>query len=130
MKNKNSTGGPGKDSSDKNRLVHEGTVVEPIKNILFHVQLDDNDQIVMGYLSGNMRRKRIRVMLGDRVKVEISNYDCTKGRILCRLPHRESISNSQAQIEQTKDDHQAKKDTTSPESSLDKDTNPNQDLES
>ena len=148
MKKKNySTGGPRKDSSGKKRLVYEGTVVEPLKNILFNVRLDLNDQIVLGYLSGNMRRNRIRVILGDRVRVEISEYDSTKGRIVYRLPPRESISNSQARIEQTKDDYQAKEDTASPESSLDtehsnpisndspqstdsKDTNPNQDLES
>ena len=106
MKNKNRNygtnygmGDPRKDSNAKNRLLYEGTVVEPLKNILFKVRLDLHNHMVMGYLSGNMIRHRIRVILGDRVVVELNEYDFTKGRILYRLPPQE--------------------DTTSPESSLD-----------
>jgi translation initiation factor IF-1 len=51
---------------------------------LFRVQLD-NGHDVLGYLGGRMKRYRIRVMLGDRVRTELSSYDLTCGRIVYRL---------------------------------------------
>ncbi len=62
----------------------EGTVVEALPNTMFTVRLD-NGHTVMGYLSGKMRRNYIRILLGDRVKVEMSPYDLTKGRITYRF---------------------------------------------
>jgi translation initiation factor IF-1 len=62
----------------------EGTVVEALPNTMFTVRLD-NGHTVMGYLSGKMRRYYIRILLGDRVKVEMSPYDLTKGRITYRF---------------------------------------------
>ena len=100
--------------------------MKPRKDILFHVRLDHNSQIVLGYLSGNMRRNRIRVVLGDRVKIEISELDSKKGRIFYRLS---PISNSQSQtgIKETTDDPKAMEmeNAASPESLLDTEsTNP------
>jgi len=62
----------------------EGTVIEALPNTMFTVKLD-NGHKVMGYLSGKMRRYYIRILLGDRVKVEMSPYDLTKGRITYRF---------------------------------------------
>jgi translation initiation factor IF-1 len=60
-----------------------GTVVEALPNTMFRVELDSG-QGVLAYLSGRMRRYCIRVLLGDRVKVELSPYDLEKGRIVYR----------------------------------------------
>ena len=62
----------------------EGTVVEALPNTMFTVKLE-NGHKVMGYLSGKMRRYYIRILLGDRVKVEMSPYDLSKGRITYRF---------------------------------------------
>jgi len=62
----------------------EGTVVEALPNAHFRVKLD-NGVTIVAYLSGKMRMHYIRVVEGDRVKVEISPYDLTKGRIVYRI---------------------------------------------
>lgn len=62
----------------------EGEVVEALPNTFFRVQLDDGP-VVLGKLSGTMRRRWIRVNPGDRVKIELSPYDLTRGRISYRL---------------------------------------------
>ena len=67
----------------------EGTVIETLPNTMFRVRLD-NDHEILAYLSGKMRKYYIRVLLGDRVKVELSPYDLTRGRITYRYkkkPH-------------------------------------------
>jgi translation initiation factor IF-1 len=65
------------------KLIIEGKVVEALPNTTFRVRLD-NDHEVLAYLSGRMRKYYIRVLLGDRVRVELSPYDLTKGRIVYR----------------------------------------------
>ena len=62
----------------------EGTVIEALKATQFKVELDDGHKI-LAYLSGKMRRYYIRILLGDRVRVEISPYDLTRGRITYRF---------------------------------------------
>lgn len=66
----------------------EGTVIETLPNTFFKVKLD-NDHEVLAYLSGKMRRYYIRVLLGDRVLVEISPYDLTRGRITYRYKQQQ-----------------------------------------
>ncbi len=61
----------------------EGTVVEPLPNAMFRVKLQ-NDHVVLAYTSGKMRRFYIRILPGDKVKLELSPYDLTKGRITYR----------------------------------------------
>jgi translation initiation factor IF-1 len=61
----------------------EGTVVETLPNTVFRVELD-NGHIVMAHLSGKMRKHYIRILTGDRVKVELTPYDLSKGRIVFR----------------------------------------------
>lgn len=62
----------------------DGTIDEALPNTQFRIVLD-NGQGVLGYVSGRMRRNRIKVLPGDRVTVEMSPYDLTKGRITKRL---------------------------------------------
>ena len=65
-------------------ILVEGTVVEPLPNAMFRVELD-NGHMVLGKMAGKMRRNRIRVLPGDRVRVEVSPYDLTRGRIVYRM---------------------------------------------
>jgi translation initiation factor IF-1 len=62
----------------------EGEVVEALRGRMFRVELDNGHQ-TLGYLAGRLKRYRIRVMLGDRVRIELSPYDLTRGRIVYRL---------------------------------------------
>jgi len=71
-----------KDINSKN-IVVEGVVTEALPNTTFRVKLDD-DREVLGHLSGKMRIHRIRVLPGDRVKLEMTPFDDTKGRIVYR----------------------------------------------
>ena len=64
-------------------LTLEGKVVEALPNAQFRVELE-NGHTVLAYLSGKMRRNYIRVFLGDKVKVDLSTYDLTRGRITYR----------------------------------------------
>ena len=66
------------------KIVVEGTVVEAMPSTTFRVQLDNN-HTVLAYLSGRLRKYYIRILLGDRVKVELSTYDLTRGRIVYRF---------------------------------------------
>ncbi|MBX3178376.1 MAG: translation initiation factor IF-1 [Candidatus Hydrogenedentes bacterium] len=61
----------------------EGTVVEPLPNAMFRVRLQ-NDHMVLAHISGKMRKFYIRILPGDRVTLEMSPYDLTKGRITYR----------------------------------------------
>jgi len=61
----------------------EGTVVEPLPNAMFRVTAD-NGLKILATLAGRMRRNYVRVLLGDRVQVEVSPYEPTKGRITYR----------------------------------------------
>jgi len=62
----------------------EGTVVEPLPNAMFRVELE-NGYTVLAHSSGKMRMHRIRILPGDKVQVEITPYDMTRGRITYRL---------------------------------------------
>ncbi|MBW2452516.1 MAG: translation initiation factor IF-1 [Deltaproteobacteria bacterium] len=61
----------------------EGTVVEPLPNAMFRVELD-NGHVVLAHISGKMRKYYIRILPGDRVTVELSPYDLSRGRITYR----------------------------------------------
>ena len=65
-------------------VTKEGTVMETFPNAMFRVRLGDGLE-VLAHLGGKMRLHYIRVLLGDRVLLEISSYDQTKGRIIRRL---------------------------------------------
>jgi translation initiation factor IF-1 len=61
----------------------EGRVIEPLPNAMFRVELD-NGHVVLAHISGKMRKFYIRILPGDRVTVELSPYDLTRGRITYR----------------------------------------------
>ena len=67
----------------KDAIEIEGTVVEPLPNAMFRVKLD-NDHLVLAHISGKMRMHYIRILPGDRVLVELSPYDLTRGRVVYR----------------------------------------------
>lgn len=62
----------------------EATVVEPLPNTMFKVELENGHE-VLAHISGKMRKHFIRILPGDRVRVELSPYDLTRGRIVYRL---------------------------------------------
>jgi len=68
----------------KKGIIVEGTVIESLPNANFKVELD-NGHTVLGHISGKMRLHYIRIMPGDRVTVELSPYDLSKGRIIYRF---------------------------------------------
>ena len=71
-------------ADSKEKLVLEGTIKESLPNTTFRVELDNGHE-VLAYLSGKMRKYYIRVLLGDRVRVELSPYDLERGRIVYRF---------------------------------------------
>ncbi|OQY45913.1 MAG: translation initiation factor IF-1 [Anaerolineaceae bacterium 4572_78] len=68
----------------KDKLIVEGTVVEALPNAMFKVELD-NAHKLLAHLSGKMRKHYIRVLLGDRVRIELTPYDMDRGRIIYRF---------------------------------------------
>ena len=62
----------------------EGVIVDTLPNTMFRVKLD-NGHVITAHISGKMRKFYIRILTGDRVKVEMSPYDLTKGRITFRV---------------------------------------------
>lgn len=62
----------------------EAVVVEPLPNAMFRVALDNKHE-VLAHISGKMRKNFIRILTGDRVLVELSPYDLTRGRIVYRF---------------------------------------------
>jgi translation initiation factor IF-1 len=61
----------------------EGTIIEALSNAMFRVELD-NGHVIIAHISGKMRMHYIRILPGDKVRVEMSPYDLTKGRISFR----------------------------------------------
>ena len=71
----------------ENVLVVEGVVVENLPNTLFRIKLSKeyNEKVILCYLSGKMRKNYIKILPGDRVRIEITPYDPEKGRITYRM---------------------------------------------
>jgi len=70
--------------SKQDLIEMEGTVTESLPNAMFRVDLD-NEHKVLAHISGKIRRNYIKILPGDRVKVELTPYDLSKGRITYRL---------------------------------------------
>jgi translation initiation factor IF-1 len=68
----------------KDAIEVEGTVIEPLPNTMFAVELE-NGHRVLAHISGKLRMNFIRILPGDRVRVELSPYDLSRGRITYRL---------------------------------------------
>lgn len=71
-------------SKDKEVIEFEGTILESLPNAMFKVELENGHQ-VLAHISGKIRKNFIRILPGDKVKVELTPYDLTKGRITYRL---------------------------------------------
>lgn len=67
----------------KETIEVDGTIIEALPNTMFRVRLDNGHE-VLAHISGKMRMYYIRILLGDRVTVELSPYDLTRGRITFR----------------------------------------------
>jgi len=81
-----------KDMDKKDVIEVIGTVKEALPNATFRVELENGFE-VLAYVSGKMRMNFIRVMPGDKVKVELSIYDLTKGRIIYRFTSNKEVKN-------------------------------------
>jgi len=66
-------------------LTFEGVVLEKLPNAMFRVRLDNNNHELLAHISGKMRKNNINVYQHDRVEVEMTPYDLTKGRITYRF---------------------------------------------
>lgn len=74
-----------KESQKSDNIVLCGKVVESLPNTMFRVKLEEGGQVVLGILSGKMRKNYIKVVPGDKVEIEMTPYDLSKGRITRRL---------------------------------------------
>lgn len=68
-----------------NFVILEGSVIESLPNTLFKVKLDNSDRVILCYLSGKMRKNYIKILPGDKVRMELTPYDLNRGRIVYRL---------------------------------------------
>jgi len=69
---------------EKDTITKEGVVLECLPNAVFRVKLNESEEEIQAHLAGKMRLYRIKVLIGDRVRLEVSPYDKTKGRIVYR----------------------------------------------
>lgn len=83
-------------SKKDDKIEVEGKVIEALPSTQFLVEMDNGHQI-LAYLSGKMRKYYIRILLGDRVRVELSPYDMTRGRIVYRYKKRPSNGGSESE---------------------------------
>ena len=83
-------------AKDEDKIQVEGLVVEALPGTQFKVRLDSGHE-VLAYLSGKMRKYYIRILLGDRVRVEMSPYDLNRGRIVYR--HKKYAEVPEAELE-------------------------------
>nr|YP_009309778.1 translational initiation factor 1 [Orobanche densiflora]ALJ02233.1 translational initiation factor 1 [Orobanche densiflora] len=72
------------------KCIYEGLITESLPNGMFRVRRLDNEDLVLGYISGKIRCRFIRILPGDKVKIEISSYDSTRGRIIYRFQNKDS----------------------------------------
>lgn len=73
-----------KDPVEKDLMEFEGEIIEILPNQMFKVKLENN-HVLTAYTGGKMRQFKIRMVMGDRVKVEMTPYDLSKGRIIFRM---------------------------------------------
>lgn len=83
--------------SQQDLIEIEGLIIESLPNAMFRVDLDNGFNI-LAHVSGKIRRNYIKVLVGDRVLVELTPYDLTKGRIIYRLRKSFEVKGSQVNI--------------------------------
>lgn len=66
------------------KIIVEGEVVETLPNASFRIKVEGQEELILAHISGKMRMHFIRILPGDKVKVELSPYDKTRGRIIYR----------------------------------------------
>lgn len=81
-------------AKEEDKIVVEGVVTEALPGTQFRVELDNGHE-VLAYLSGKMRKYYIRILLGDRVRLEMSPYDLNRGRIVYRFKKQQVDTASQ-----------------------------------
>lgn len=74
----------GKTPIQKNTIELEGIVIETLPNAVFRVQINSG-QVILAHIAGKLRVNRIRILPGDKVIVEVTPYDLTRGRVIRRL---------------------------------------------
>jgi translation initiation factor IF-1 len=72
-------------TKDSDKLEVRAVVIERLPNAMFRVELEENNYQLLAHISGKMRKYFIRILPGDKVMVEISPYDLTRGRIVYRF---------------------------------------------
>ena len=72
-------------AKDSDIIEFEGEIIDVLPNQMFKVKLEQNEHILTAYTGGKMKKNKIRMVQGDRVKVEVSPYDLEKGRIILRI---------------------------------------------
>lgn len=82
----------------EDQIEMEGTVIDTLPNTMFRVQLE-NGHVVIAHISGKMRKNYIRILKGDKVTVQLTPYDLTKGRITFRSRDGKSPANSDKQTD-------------------------------
>ena len=81
--------------SKQQNLVFTGIVLQELGNSMFKVELDDIDcPAIICTISGKIRKNYIRILAGDKVRLEMSPYDLTRGRIVTRLKNEETVINN------------------------------------
>ena len=70
--------------SKEDLIEMQGVIEEVLPGATFRVKLANNNAVILGHISGRMRQNKIQILLGDRVRVEMSPYDLTRGRITYR----------------------------------------------
>jgi translation initiation factor IF-1 len=84
----------------EDQIEMEGTVIDTLPNTMFRVELE-NGHIVIAHISGKMRKNYIRILKGDKVTVQLTPYDLTKGRITFRSRDGKSQSQSEKEASST-----------------------------
>ncbi len=108
--------------SKEDFIIQVGTVAESLPNATFRVEIEGQSELILCHLSGKMRKYFIKVLPGDRVTLEMSPYDLTKGRIVRRLkPGEDPFASTQPPTEAVTPSvtDMALEHITSPESILD-----------
>jgi len=78
----------------EDQIEMDGIVVDVLPNTMFRVQLLDNGHVVIAHISGKMRKNYIRILKGDKVTVQLTPYDLTKGRISFRSRDGKTTENN------------------------------------
>lgn len=74
----------------KDLIEMEGIVTDALRDAMFRIQLDNGFQI-LAHISGKLRKNYIKILQGDRVRVELSPYDLNRGRITYRIPKKQAM---------------------------------------